>query len=127
MSLSYLWYALGYDEEFTPDPEIKRIRHELMKQVKLSKVKLSEIKDLPPLKLIREIPIYHNETVLVSKKKDTDSFDVPIKELLEILETNDEKLTPQTPQTSPTRSKLQSPILNAIEKQITQPTTNRPP
>jgi hypothetical protein len=61
---------MGYDDNIKPDPKILRIRHELMKQIKLSNIKLDPIKDLPPLKLIRDIPIYANETVSIDKLAD---------------------------------------------------------
>ena len=41
--INYIWYVLGYpeeDEEVKPSDRQVRLRHELMKQIKLSKIKL---------------------------------------------------------------------------------------
>jgi hypothetical protein len=35
--LGYVWYLMGYEEkEIEPDPRTVRIRHEMMKQIRLS-------------------------------------------------------------------------------------------
>lgn len=42
--MSYVWYLLGYIDEIEPDPKSVRVRHEMMKQVKNSKIILKKIK-----------------------------------------------------------------------------------
>ena len=44
MSLYYLWYAMGYDceDEISPSEQTVRVRHEMLKQIKLSSVKLAK-------------------------------------------------------------------------------------
>lgn len=51
----YLWYG---DEEIQPDERTKRIRHEMLTQIKKSKIKLKKTKlrcdtNLEPLQLVR--------------------------------------------------------------------------
>jgi hypothetical protein len=39
--LDYLYYLLGYsDEEITPDPKVIKHRHLLLKQIRLSQIRL---------------------------------------------------------------------------------------
>ena len=43
--IDYIYYLLGYPtDEITPDPKVVKQRHLLMKQIRLSKIKLKPTK-----------------------------------------------------------------------------------
>ena len=52
--LDYVYYLLGYEgpfgqyDEITPDPKVVKQRHLVMKQIKLSKLKLRPTDTIPP-------------------------------------------------------------------------------
>jgi hypothetical protein len=66
--LSYLtdsvYYYLGYEEEIKPDPKTLRVRNEMLKQIRLSKLELKPIYKKQPLIQVKPI-------VFKNKKKKT--------------------------------------------------------
>jgi len=51
MSLYYMWYMMGYDvDEVEPTEQTVRVRHEMLKQIKLSSVKLTKPTPMPAVK-----------------------------------------------------------------------------
>ena len=62
-----LYYYLGYEEDIEPDPKVLRIRDEMLKQIRLSKIKLNTTYTKQSPHQIK--PVKYNSLVKSKKNK----------------------------------------------------------
>lgn len=66
--LSYIYYFLGYEEDIEPDEKSLRCRNEVLKQVRLSKLKLKPV--MKNQEAFQFVPTSYNAKINLDKKKD---------------------------------------------------------